>query len=620
MSRGLRVAIASGKGGTGKTTLATNLAVVLARAGVATTYVDCDVEEPNGHLFLKPVIESTREVSIPVPEVDESQCTLCGACGKACRYSAIVALPNQVLTFPKLCHGCGGCTLACTAGAIREVPRVTGVVEAGSAGQVSFLQGRLDVGEAMAPPVVRAVLAAAPTDGTVVIDAPPGTSCPVIAAVKTADVVLLVTEPTPFGLNDLKLAVAMVRQLGIPFGVAINRAGAGDQGVLEYCASEQIPVLLAIPNDRRIAAAYSRGELAVVELPELAPRFAELYVRLRALATSQVTRSVAHQEVPRARASALEKVPTGWTAMGKGRSAPELVIISGKGGTGKTSIAASLAALAERPAIADCDVDAADLHLVLSPTVRQRWPFSGGNTAVIDSARCTGCGDCVERCRFDAIRASAIQARANPAALARAIDEIACEGCGVCVDTCPARAIDFVAADNGDWFVSSTRHGPMAHARLGIAQENSGKLVSFVRREAQATAQASHCKQVICDGSPGIGCPVISSITGARMVLVVTEPTLSGLHDLERVADLCRQLDVPTGVCINKADINGEVAAQIEAAARGRGIPVLGRIRYDDAVTLAQVAQTTVVEYADGPAAADIRALWTRVQSMMAGG
>jgi MinD superfamily P-loop ATPase len=202
MSGGLRIAIASGKGGTGKTTIATNLAVVLAKAGVRTTYVDCDVEEPNGHLFLKPVILSTRQVSIPVPAVDESRCTFCGACGKACRYSAIVALPAKVLTFAKLCHGCGGCTLACTEGAIREVPRVTGVVEQGVAGQVTFLQGKLDVGEAMSPPVIRAVLAAAPTEGTVVIDAPPGTSCPVIASVKSADVVLLVTEPTPFGLKS----------------------------------------------------------------------------------------------------------------------------------------------------------------------------------------------------------------------------------------------------------------------------------------------------------------------------------------------------------------------------------------------------------------------------------
>ena len=180
MSAPLRIAIASGKGGTGKTTIATNLAVALAETGVGTTYIDCDVEEPNGHIFLVPTIERTHEVSIAVPEIDEMRCTSCGACGEACRYSAIVGLPKLVLTFPKLCHGCGGCTLACPEDAIREVPRVTGVIEEGTAAQVRFLQGRLNVGEAMAPPVIRAVLAAAPADGTVVIDAPPGTSCPVI--------------------------------------------------------------------------------------------------------------------------------------------------------------------------------------------------------------------------------------------------------------------------------------------------------------------------------------------------------------------------------------------------------------------------------------------------------
>jgi MinD superfamily P-loop ATPase len=611
MSRGLRIAIASGKGGTGKTTIATNLAVVLARAGVRATYVDCDVEEPNGHLFLAPTIRSTREVSIPVPEVDERRCTLCGACGRVCRYSAIVALPAKVLTFAKLCHGCGGCTLACKESAIREVPRAIGVVEQGVAGPVGFLQGKLDVGEAMSPPVIRAVLAAAPTEGTVVIDAPPGTSCPVIASVKTADVVLLVTEPTPFGLNDLKLAVAMVRQLGIPFGVAVNRAGTGDQGVFEYCASQRIPVLLAIPNDRRIAAAYSRGELTVAALPDLERSFAELHAKLRELVCAEHP-TLTPTDTPLAEAAAQDRLPSELVSLGKQPELPELVVISGKGGTGKTSITASFAVLADRTAVADCDVDAADLHLVLGPTVRQRWPFSGGKTAVIDPKRCTGCSECVARCRFEAI-----QACMPGETLDCAIDEIACEGCGVCVDTCPEQAIALVDATHGEAFVSDTRFGPMVHARLGIAQENSGKLVSLVRREAKAVAQVSRRALLICDGSPGIGCPVISSITGARMVLVVTEPTLSGLHDLRRVAALCEQLNVKTGVCINKADINPEVAAEIEADALRRGMSFLGGIRYDDAVTAAQVKQLTVVEHGHGPAATDIRALWGRVRAEM---
>ncbi len=604
----LRIAVASGKGGTGKTTIATNLATVLAATYARATYVDCDVEEPNGHLFLAPTIKETREVSVLVPKVDEARCTFCGACGEACRYAAISVLPQKVMTFPKLCHGCGGCTLACPEGAIREVPRPIGRVEEGSSGQVGFLRGVLDVGEAMSPPVIRAVLAAAPAEGTIIIDAPPGTSCPVIASVKTAEVVLLVTEPTPFGLNDLTLAVEMVRKLGVPFGVAINRAGMGDRAVFAYCEREGIPVLLELQNDRRIAEAYSRGELAVTALPELRARFLDLYERLCALAQTEPSRAEAPAaqgftavagpgELPSERARRCER----------SLAAKELVVISGKGGTGKTSIVASFIALAKSVAMADCDVDAADLHLVLGPEVRERRQFSGGSTAVIDPALCTACGECAARCRFDAVRAGD----------SYVVDPIACEGCGVCVDVCPAGAAALVPATNGEWFVSETRHGPMVHARLGIAEENSGKLVSLVRREAAAVAALEGRELLICDGSPGIGCPVIASISGARLTLVVTEPTLSGLHDLERVAELCQQLGVEAAVCINKADINLELAARIEAAAASWGLPIFGRVRYDDAVTTAQVMQKAVVELGESPAAVDIRAIFARVRAAL---
>jgi MinD superfamily P-loop ATPase len=614
VTRPIRIAVASGKGGTGKTTIATNLAVALAATGAPVAYVDCDIEEPNGHIFLKPTIERRRDVSMPVPEVDQARCTLCGACGTACRYSAILVLPKKVLTFPKLCHGCGGCTFACPEGAIREVPRVTGVVERGVSGQVTFLHGKLNIGEAMAPPVIRAVLEEAPSDCTVVLDAPPGTSCPVIESVKTADVVLLVTEPTPFGLNDLKLAVEMLRALGLPFGVAVNRAGLGDNAVFGYCAEERIPVLLEIPNDLAIARAYSRGELAVTALPSLKPLFINLYEKLRELARTGASASTRRRsEGPAGERGRDDALPSEILQIGRPHDVHELVVISGKGGTGKTSIVASFFALAESAVVADCDVDAADLHLVLDPTVRRRWPFSAGKTAVIDAERCSGCGVCAERCRFDAVRMPG-----GGSSLAYEVDPISCEGCGVCVDVCPTQAASLVSSVNGEWFVSDSRRGPMVHARLGIAQENSGKLVSLVRREAKALAVSKRRALLICDGSPGIGCPVIASIAGARMVLVVTEPTLSGLHDLERVAELCRQFNVKTAVCINKADINPEVSNRIAAEAATRGISVLGRIRYDESVTTAQVGRMAVVEHGDSPAAHDIRALWERVRDELA--
>jgi MinD superfamily P-loop ATPase len=231
-------------------------------------------------------------VSVPVPEVDEQLCTACGACGDACRFHAIVSLKTQPLVFPELCHGCGGCLLACPAGAIREVPREVGMVECGLQGEIRFVHGRLKVGTAMSGPLIRAVKSEAGQGLITLIDAPPGTSCPVVAAVRGSDFVMLVTEPTPFGLNDLRLAVEMCRILGLPFGVVINRSDIGDDAVRRYCASEAVPLLAEIPEDRRVAEAYSRGEAAVNALPQLRALFRDLYDRLLAVAARASGRPV----------------------------------------------------------------------------------------------------------------------------------------------------------------------------------------------------------------------------------------------------------------------------------------------------------------------------------------
>jgi len=285
----------------------------------------------------------------------------------------------------------------------------------------------------------------------------------------------------------------------------------------------------------------------------------------------------------------------------------ELVVLSGKGGTGKTSVTACFAVLAGQAVLADCDVDAADLHLLLTPETDQRHAFLSGHEAIIRQQDCISCGGCLELCRFDAVRAVDSVYR---------IDPVACEGCGVCVRFCPAKAIDFPERMCGEWMVSSTRCGPMIHAQLGVAAENSGKLVTTVREQAWAVAVDKRIQLIISDGPPGIGCPVIASLSGVSLALVITEPTVSGLHDLQRVLALARHFSVPTAVCVNKWDINPQQTERIEAAARSAGAEVTGRIRYDRCVTQAQLQKKAVVEF-DSTAGDDIRKVWKQTLALL---
>lgn len=284
----------------------------------------------------------------------------------------------------------------------------------------------------------------------------------------------------------------------------------------------------------------------------------------------------------------------------------ELVVISGKGGTGKTSLVAAFAALAGGKVMADADVDAADLHLILAPRVEESHGFESGRTAVIVPERCTQCGLCRELCRFEAISE------------AFEVDPIDCEGCGVCVYFCPEKAVDFPLNRCGDWFVSETRYGPMVHARLGIAEENSGKLVSLVRQEAKRIAEEKNLGLILTDGPPGIGCPVIAAIGGAAGLLIVTEPTVSGRHDMMRVAQLAAHFRVPAMVCVNKYDLNPEEAEGIETFARENGITVLGRIPFDPVFTRSMVVGQTIVEYDERSEAVEsVRSIWKQCSEVL---
>ncbi len=282
----------------------------------------------------------------------------------------------------------------------------------------------------------------------------------------------------------------------------------------------------------------------------------------------------------------------------------QLTIISGKGGTGKTTITAAFATLSDSHVIADCDVDAADLHLILQPTIEKSEEFYGGKIAVIDSEKCQQCDACINVCRFDAIRDYSV-------------DPISCEGCGVCVHACPENAISMERHMNGHWFISRTRAGYMTHAKLGIAEENSGKLVTLVRQQAKLIAERENKEYVIVDGPPGIGCPVIAAISGVDLLLAVTEPTLSGIHDLERVVGVAKHFNVPVTVCINKYDINTQNTSKIEDYCLKNGLDVAGKIIYDPGVTRAMVNKESVIEYPCGEVTKEIGHMWTRVKKKL---
>ena len=644
--RTMTIAVASGKGGTGKTTVATNLAAVLQRRSQRVTYVDCDVEAPNGHLFLRPAITRENIVSRLVPQVDQERCLGCGACSDICRFNAIVCLPDRVMVSDDLCHSCGGCVRVCPVAAITDKFHPMGVVKTGIAGGIEFVSGTLNVGEASCPPVIRSAKKAAPSAEWTILDAPPGIACPMLETVRGCDYLLLVTEPTPFGLHDLRLAVEAAKALKLPCGAILNRVQQGADATRVFCEQERVPILAEIPDSLAIAEAYSQGKLVVDVLPEGLAIFNELAQAL----TREVQRDTVwapkacealrntipaqdltaatvarHSEVSRAQHPARRMTSAnGESSADENPADPiigcqpivEIVVLSGKGGTGKTSVTASLAALAGRATLADCDADASNLPLVLDPQMLRRVEFSSGLRARIDPDKCTACGLCRRLCRFDAISPGG--PAGHRASRTFYVDPSACEGCGVCSHFCPLQAIDMLPAYGGEWFISETRFGSLVHARLEPGQGNSGKLAALVRAKARRIACETGHRLLLIDGPPGVGCPVMAALTGASMVLAVSEPTPSGEHDLERVLALARHFEIPVWVCINKHDLNPAVTVQMERRATELGATILGRIPYDPAVTAAQRQGTTVVEYGEGLAACAIRKLWQKLSPILA--
>ena len=607
------VVISSGKGGTGKTFISTNIARVLEQAGHTVRYLDCDVEEPNGHLFLKPEIARREDAVVFSPVgIDNEKCTGCGLCEKHCNYNAIAVIKGKALFFQDLCHICGACTLVCPENAIIESDRIIGTALHGASGSIDMHYGELKTGEGgMSPRLIKNVKRNI-GKGINILDSPPGTSCPVVETVREADICVLVTDPTPFGLHDLKLSVDMCRETGIEPVVLVNRAEEQYAPLRDYCRDEQLEIIGEIPDDRAIAECYSVGDMAVEKLPQYRDTFRAIAETI--LARSQEKRPPLKSRGEKKDIPCSNLVEVATKNSSSGTVSKEVVVISGKGGTGKTSIAASFCAIEKNIVISDCDVDASDLHLVLSPVIKERGAFSGGEMAEIDPEKCTGCGECLAHCRFDAIKEIEVDGRT----VCR-VEEIACEGCGVCSIVCDYDAVTSEVSVNGEWYVSETRFGPMSHAKLGVAEENSGKLVSLVRNKKNELADKFRIQKTLVDGSPGTGCPVIASITGTDYALVVTEPTVSGIHDLERVLDVIKFFNVSCGIIVNKSDLNPAKSEEIRAIAGMHNADFLGMIPYDKSITLAQMQGISVVEYTDNETTKKIREIWAKVSLVLAG-
>ena len=594
----MRVAIASGKGGTGKTLVATNLAAALGAA-----YVDCDVEGANGHLFLQPRINEERPAETPVPSPND-RCTGCGACAEACRFGAIAVLKGAPLVFGELCHSCGACLRACPEGALAWSSHALGKVRTGTycpdgARRLPFADGELATGEVRASAVIRQVKASAdPAAPITVLDCPPGAGCALTEAVTGADACLLVTEPTPMGLSDLGGACELVLRLGIPHAVILNRCDLGGADADGFCRDRGVPIVARIPHDDDLARLYARGQLAYLRCD----RYKSLFDSIASGLSSGALALRRPREAAPAPAPLLSEAAVpglgGRPEAARGRALLQVAIVSGKGGAGKTSLAVSLAGMAAAFFSADCDVEGANMHLLLSPSAERSVAFSGGYAAVVRGESCSGCGVCAGECRFGAI---SLTPRAS-------VDSLRCEGCGLCAMVCPLGdteepPIALRPRLHGHAFVGQTPFGGLARGALLPGGEASGKLVTLVRALAEDAACGAGARGILIDAAPGTGCPVNAALTGTDFAVAVAEPTPSGLHDLTRVLDLADWFGVPAACVINKADVCQQVADTIGRLCRDRGVELLGSIPFDRRIP-ADLAAGRIPLLGDGPGAA----------------
>jgi MinD superfamily P-loop ATPase len=601
----MKIAITSGKGGVGKTFIATCLADVLTEKQQV-SFIDCDVEAPNAHLFLKPDrIDSQPQYQPCVESMDSEKCDLCGKCAKACYFNAIVVGKKTAMTFPELCRWCGSCQIVCPNDAIIIGQRKIGDLYSGKVGQIDLSWAVLQTGAGGMTVTLIEKLKQKKTSELTIYDSPPGTSCPVVHTVRHADCVVLVTDPTRFGIHDLKLSVRMCRSMDIQPLIIINRAETGSLAELRnWCNSQGLEIIGSLPDSRDIAECYSSGKLVTQHMPDIRKIFSSIADTLISL-----PKPVKKTNVDKTKASVFLSEPIGTSAEERTTTAQnpvEIAVVSGKGGSGKTSLSACFTQLA-KTTVVDCDVDAADLHLLFEPKVLECQNFVGGRKMRIDPQECVSCGLCFNACRFNAIRKTDENSYM--------VIEDNCEGCGACLQVCPAGAVMTEPSTDGRWYFSAIRTGKMSHATLSPGRENSGKLVTLIRKNA--AAKSSFCDSqspIVLDGAPGTGCPVIASIGGTKFAVLVTEPTVSGMHDLKRIHELTKHFGIPAGIVINKADINHQVSQDIEKFAKENNIPVLGKLPYNMLFTDAQQHEQTLLEYAgDTQIAKQIRVIWKTI-------